>query len=495
MQLDQLISYFATSPAIRLLRAQHAPFIVDFLFQQFKASSKLSVPASELASALAEYQSSIHEAHSEALRNKPEQYLIAWSSGETRWIHRFVEGGRNEPVYQLTAHTEEVFVYLDRALQKDLGFVGTESRLRLVISTLADLVAGASCDPDVRLAHLRAERQRIDDEIDAIFRDGHVAARYEPAAIRERFLTAVALLKELLSDFRAVEDRFKEITRQVQRRHMDGRDSRGSILEYALDAEDVLKKEDQGVSFYEFVRFILSPKEQEKLRSVISDLGRIEELAEQTEGLTTVRRMVKSLIADAEKVMRTNQRLSATLRRLLDSRAAHDRRRLTHLLGEIRTLAAQMAEDPPRDDVGIEIDVGVTITAPFSRTFWSPPTAFTQIEMTEHEVDSDRRLQLFEMLAQMHRLDWRRMRDHVREATRDRTTSTSLGELVREFPPTAGVIELLGYLQIAKDDGHIVSRDKTEQIELVSEDGPSRRTVSVPMVLFVQSHEAVNASV
>lgn len=494
MRLDQLIAYFSTSPAIRLLRAQHAPFIVDFLFQQFKASNKLSVPASELASELSEYQASIHETHSEALRDKPEQYLVAWSSGETRWVHRFVEGGRNEPVYQLTAHTEEVFVYLDRALQKDLGFVGTESRLRLVISTLADLVTGASRDPDVRLAHLRAERQRIDDEIATIFRDGHVAARYEPAAIRERFLTAVALLKELLSDFRAVEDRFKEITRQVQRRHMDGRDSRGSILEYALDAEDVLKKDDQGVSFYEFVRFILSPKEQEKLRGVISELGRIEELTEQTEGLTTVRRMVRSLIADAEKVMRTNQRLSATLRRLLDSRAAHDRRRLTHLLGEIRALAAQMAVNPPRE-VGMEVDIGVTINAPFSRSFWSPPTTFTQVEMVEHEVNSDRRLQLFEMLAQMHRLDWRRMREHVRYITRDRTIPSSLGELVREFPPAAGIIELLGYLQIAKDDGHIVSRDKTEQIELASADGSGRRSVTVPLVLFIQSREAENASV
>lgn len=95
-----------------------------------------------------------------------------------------------------------------------------------------------SHDPGVRLAHLHDERRRLDDEIARVQLDG-VTTRYEPSAVRERFVMAVALLKELLADFRAVEDRFKEITRPVQQRQVDGKDSRGSILEYALDAEYV----------------------------------------------------------------------------------------------------------------------------------------------------------------------------------------------------------------------------------------------------------------
>ena len=103
-------------------------------------------------------------------------------------------------------------LFLDRALQKDLGFVGTESRLRLVISTLGRPGGGASDDPEVRLRHLREERARIDAEIARVERDG-VAARYEPAAVRERFATAVTLLKQLMADFRAVEDRFRKSPR------------------------------------------------------------------------------------------------------------------------------------------------------------------------------------------------------------------------------------------------------------------------------------------
>lgn len=489
MRLEDLIPYFETSPALKLLRSQLAPFVIDFLHQQFKAPGRISLPSSELLGALSEYRDRIKEAHPDALRDKPETYLSSWCSGDTRWLHRALEGGRNEPVYQLTPHSEDVFVFLDRALQKDLGFVGTESRLRLVISTLADLVAGASKDPEVRLVHLREERQRVNEEIRKIVRDGSVAARYEPAAVRERFATAVAMLKELLADFRAVEDRFKEITRQVQKRQLDGKETRGDILQFALDSEDVLKRDDQGVSFYEFVRFILSPAQQEKLQAIIAELGRLEELSQQADGLITVRRMVPSLIADAEKVMRTNQRLSACLRRLLDARSAGDRRRLTQLLAEIRSAAASLADDPPLN-IGVTVDVGVQFSLPHSKAFWTAPTEFAPIHLAEHEVDDERRVEVFRLLALLHRLDWKAMRDRVRQLTLHNRRGVTLSELVEEFPPAAGVVELLGYLQIAKDDRHHISRDKVEEVVL---NGPVRRSLTVPLVLFLPLVETQRA--
>lgn len=486
MRLDQLLTYFDTSPAVRLLRAQNAPFVLDFLHQQFKAPGRIAMPASDLAAALADYCQKLHETRPGDLLDKAEQYLAAWCSGDTRWLQRFMERGRNEPIFQLTPHTEDVFVFLDRALQKDTGFVGTESRLRLIIGTLADLVAGASHDPDVRLAHLRDEGRRIEAEIARVERDG-VTTRYEPAAVRERFGMAVALLKELLADFRAVEDRFKEITRQVQERQVDGTDSRGSILEYALDAEDVLKQDDQGVSFHEFYRFIASPERQDKLQDVIAELGRIDELAQQREGLTTVRRMVPSLLADAEKVMRTNQRLSATLRRLLDTRTASDRQRLARVIAEIRSLAARLADRAPVGDVGVVVDEGVEIAAPFSRTFWSPSATFegSPVAPADQPVDDARRLDAFRQLALLHRLDWRAMRHRIEQVS-FRDGSATLRQVVEVFPPTAGVVELLGYLQIARDDGHVVSREHAEEIVLRPEaaSGHARR-VTVPLIVFL----------
>lgn len=483
MDLAKLIAYFETAPAVRLLRSLNVAFIVDFLNQQFKRAGRITIPHAELLAALVTYQETIQESYPDKLQDKPETYLAGWCSSQTRWLRRLLEAGRNEPVYQLTPHTEEVFAFLDRVLEQDFGFVGTESRLRLVMETLADLVVGASEDPQTRLSHLRAERERIEREIRGIEREGLVT-RYQPAQIRERFGMAVSLLKQLQGDFRAVEDKFKEITQQVQQRQSEGRDSRGGILEFALDSEDVLKREDQGVSFYEFVRFILSPAQQEKLQSIIVQLGTIPELIEQGDGLETVRRMVPSLLAEAEKVMRTNQRLSATLRRLLDARAQQDRQRVGQLCRDILGWAACLATDPPRGTVGLTVETKVPMASPFARTFWSEPPRLAAVSLTEHETDAERRAEAFRLLAQMQRLDWRRMRRQVQEMIA-RDGMATLGSLLAKHPSEAGVVEVLGYLQIAHEDGHPISRDAEEEIVLPRGRGEQALALTVPLVRFV----------
>lgn len=482
MHLSKLLVYFDTSPALRLLRSPNAPFIIDFLNRQFKAAGRITQGYSDLHAALTAYRDEIQEIRPDALRDKTETYLTNWCSTDSRWLHRFLEAGRNEPVYQLTPHTEDVLLFLDRVLKEELGFVATESRLRLVIETLADLVVGASDDPETRLRHLRAEHRRLEQEIERIEREGSVAS-YLPAQIRERFATAVSLLKQLQGDFRAVEEAFKQITRQVQQRRNEGRETRGGILQFALDAEDLLKNEDQGVSFYEFVRFILSPSQQEKLQTIIEQLGQIQELAEQTEGLEAIRRMVPLLLAEAEKVVRTNQRLSATLRRLLDARARRERQRVAQLLREIVGLASKLA-GRPLDNVGVEVDTKIEIASPFARTFWSAPARLATVDLTEHVGDEQRRADAFQSLAKLRRLDWRTMRSHVREAVA-RHGSVTLGGLLADHPPQAGVTELLGYLQIARDDGHHVSRDAVEEIILPDLDATRPAlAVRAPLVRF-----------
>ena len=484
MNLAKVLPFFETSPAVRLVRSPNAPCIVPFLDEQFKRAGRITIPFSELHAALVAYLEDLHETHPDALRDKPETYLADWCSSDTRWLHRFLEAGEGEPIYQLTPHTEDVFTFLDHGLEREFGFVGTESRLHLVIETLDDLVAGASADPEARLNRLRSERQRIDQEIRRIESEGSVN-RYQPAQIRERFATAVSLLKQLQGDFRAVEEKFKEITRQVQRRQAEGHDTRGGILQFALDAEDVLKGEDQGVSFYEFVRFILSPAQQERLEAIIQQLAGVRELAEQTDGLETVRKMVPLLLAEAEKVMRTNQRLSATLRRLLDVRARRDSKRVALLCADILGLAASMAADPSRTEVGVDVETRIGIASPFARTFWSEPHRFTAVDMNEREAGQERRAEVFRVLAEMRRLDWRRMRERVNAAIA-RHGSVTLGDLLAEYPPDAGVVEVLGYLQIARDDGHNISRDAVEEVVLpCSRRAGQALTIAMPLVRFV----------
>jgi hypothetical protein len=484
MNLAKLLVYFETSPALKLLRAGNAPYIIDFLNRTFKLSGQLSVSHDDMISLLAAYQEDLSEEHPEALRDRPETYLTSWCSGETRWLHRKLEAAHKDPVYELTSHAEDVLSFLDRVLDQDLGFVGTQSRLQLVIATLADLVVGASDDPATRLQHLRHQQQQLERQIAEIEAQGLVDA-YHPARIREQFSTAVVLLKDLQSDFRAVEEKFKEITRGVQQRQSEGRDSRGGILEFALDSEDVLKQEDQGVSFSEFVKFILNPAEQDRLQVIISQLARLRELDDQREGMETVRRMVPLLLAEAEKVMRTNHRLSATLRRLLDEQGQRERAHTARLLGDIRHLATCLADSPP-NHLGLQIDDRANLSSPMSRTFYSAPMALESIDLTEHVVDEARRREAFAALAQLQRIDWASLRRRIKQSIGRHRTAT-LASILAAHPPESGIVEVLGYVQIASDDGHLIEPELIDEIVLPAR-GVGGRPVALtlPQVTFLQ---------
>src|SRR4051794_17635025 len=102
MRLAELLVYFETSPAIRLLRSQNAPFIADFLNRQFKQAARIAIPHSDLLTALIGYQEQIQEAQPDKLSAKAETYLADWCSRDTRWLQRLLDVGHQEPVYQLT---------------------------------------------------------------------------------------------------------------------------------------------------------------------------------------------------------------------------------------------------------------------------------------------------------------------------------------------------------------------------------------------------------
>jgi hypothetical protein len=488
MRLGKLLAYLDTSPALRLLRSPNAAFIMDFLDRQFKQSGRIAIPHSDLLAALIAYQEEVQESHPSTLPTKADVYLSDWCSRDTRWLKRLMVSGHNEPVYQLTPHTEDVFIFLDRALDKDLGFVGTESRLKLVIDTLSDLVVGASDDPETRLRHLSGERDRIQAEINQIEADGNVS-KYQPAQIRERFATAVSLLRQLQGDFRAVEESFRDITVQVQQRQVGG-ETRGRILEFALDAEELLKQEDQGVSFYEFVRLVLSPSQTERLEKIIRDVRRIPELYQQSEGMESIRGMVTLLQNEAEKVMRTNQRLSATLRRLLDARAHAERQRIAELLRDIRSKAIALAGDAVLEEIGLSLALDLAIDSPFRRKFWTEPSRFEMMELTWFRPDENERLAAFQQFAALQRLNWAEMRARIRQMLTLEHAPT-LHDLLELHPADGGVVEVIGYVQIATEDGHLVDPIARETVVVAaSDDAGGNIALNIPLVTFVPHRRA-----
>jgi hypothetical protein len=462
LRRETLRTFFDASPTARLLRSDHAPFVIDFLNRVFKLSGVISLGQLELRSQLANYQEELHATEPSLMVGPAEQYLTKWS--EAGWLQRFFEAASVEPQYQLTRHAEEAIRFVDSVLSRSNAMVGTESRLRLVIETLEDIVRGASADPARRLDYLREQRTLIDEEIAAI-ESGKSVQVYRPAQIRERFQTAIELLKALQSDFRAVEERFQMITRDVQQQHSSGDRSRGGILGYALDAEDLLKQQDEGISFFAFVAFLFSPTQQAALRKHIEEVQHLAALADQRESLSRVKRMVPALLAEADKVMKTTARLSATLRRLLDAQAAEHRVRLASVLRDIRQAVLQLKGDVP-STATLSVVGDCQLASPFARTFWRTSTNFEAVALAQSMVDLTHAKELFDSFRRLRRLDYSALRQSIREATL-LGQSIALPDLLNANPNlSTGIVDLLGLLQIACDDGHDVDGLASDVVRL-----------------------------
>lgn len=474
MNLASLQQFFDSSPAIRLLRSPHAPWILEFLHRQFKCGGQIVWPHTELA---AQLEATLHElrrvdekrvddvaadSRSSGSGAGPPQltgnvYLTQWASGETRLLKRFIDAAQTEPVYQLTPDAELVLSFVAKATRQD-RFVGTQTHLQSILGLLQEVVADAGDADDPQQQH----------------------------SLRGRFDLAVDQLEQLKSEFRGVEERFKSITRGVQQRLLQSQDSRGDIIEFALDAEDLLKSGDQGRSFAEFLKLVHDPARQTQLVELVRELTQLDALAERHEALQAMRTMLPTLLAEAEKILRTTQHLSLTLRRLLDTRSSRQHRQLAQLLRDIQATASQRSERPPLN-VGLEIEAELEIQLPCDRPFWSQTEPFAEVDWHLAADDPAQQAQALQQLVALQRIDWQTMRRNITVLLQSHS-EVSLQELLQRFPVQTGTVEVLGYLQIAHEDGHVIDQTQTTELQMTSTaaDGQDVKAhvLHVPRVIF-----------
>ena len=82
--------------------------------------------------------------------------------------------------------------------------------------------------------------------------------------------------------------------------------------------------------------------------------------------------------------------------------------------------------------------------------------------------------------------DLPQLRRNVEEALRTREQVT-LSDLLAIYPPHDGVFDLLGYVAVATESGHLIDSDSIATFPLAArEPGGSRRIVRFPEVYFVR---------
>jgi hypothetical protein len=132
------------------------------------------------------------------------------------------------------------------------------------------------------------------------------------------------------------------------------------------------------------------------------------------------------------------------------------------------------------------VDSDLAIASPWSRTDWCPPAEFEEVDLTEHVPDEDAKYEAFREYAALRPIDWIGIRNRI-DAALLQLERLTLGQLVAERHPGAQVVDLIGYLETAQVQGHLIDRVAREELETITSDGAGqvrRLRVTVPLVTF-----------
>lgn len=463
---------------------------MSFFFFAFKLKNRLQIPYSEVKERLTEFLENLDDDAKQEYTLSPQQFLDLWSNDSQGFIRKYFELNQDEPMTELTADTERALEWMQNLEKRE--FVGTQSRFLSIYESLRQIADQTEDNPASRLLFLKQQRKKLEDEIKAIQATGMVN-RMDATQIRERFLNLVEDSRRLISEFRLIEDIFKDITRKIKEKQLKETVTKGEILREVLDAHDGLEESDQGRSFSAFWSFLISEDQQNQLRTFSEKILKTPEIQEfvrrnpERQFDTSLLKLKSQLLQVGQKVLRSKFRLSEELRKLLHQKALIENKRVLELTADIKKLLLEhrvtFLEPGPKDFTTIPDGLGIHL--PLSRPLWQPSLdarfANKQLESSV-EPDSIQALQHLVAIVNAPPISELELEARIEKLLAE-ASQVSLSAVVQAFPIKFGAFEVLGYLLIAtKGSQHMIRLDETEKI-LCPEQGLA---LTVPQVIFTQ---------
>lgn len=459
-----------------LLRAQNAPLAVCLFMAAFTGPNQRNIGRQQLIDALDDLLFGLRDSFGEDRFPRPaSEYLDDWAAPERAWLRKYYLPGADEPRYDLTAASEDVVRWVESLRGRD--FVATQSRLTSIFAVLKTLVQQSETDPEVRLAELARQRDGIDAEMERI-RSGNVRVMSAPEAL-DHFQQLTTLAKDLLSDFREVEQNFRKLDRQVREQIATWDGSQGELLVSIFANQQDITSSLQGRTFQGFWDYLMSPQLRTELRDLLERATKIEALAG-VENLQAVTTLHQDWLPAVEQTQGTVRQLSAQMRRLLDDKVFLENKRIMQLVRSIESGALALRTQAPGGVfTGISAP-SVEVALPFERPLYEPSrrTVVDDDVVTADDADVDAGA----LFSQFH-VDPDRLKANIDDVLADAGQAT-LKEITSAHPLSQGLAELVAYYQLATDsDWASIDPGIVEQLSWTLPDG-SIREATVDQIVF-----------
>ena len=479
---NSILDTLRNSPSVALLRARNCGIITEFLAEVF--GDMPAVSHENIHSLLAEYLNS-HEfedeeesdiLYTDTYEEKASKYIRNWTDSGFLTNYRNEDG---EIYFELSSHSSKVLDWLAGLKQEE--YIGTESKFKSIISQLRELVEYTNEDREKRLQLLVDKKMEIEHQIQQL-QMGEDIKVFEEYEIVPRFQQINKLAKELLTDFKDVDDNFKNIIKEIYQKQIDPTLKKGGILQYTFDALDELKSSSQGKSFYAFWEFLLAREMQSELDTLITDLFRTLKEKNIDGGDTFLQNMVEYLYESGRKVYQTNDKMADKLSRIIRENEISRSDVSKRLVQEIKNTLIEISKKGQKPDVSLSVDDGMEISIPFNRKI-----TFEQNESTEYNSIPETETLSIEDLGELGKVfsnvyvDRKILVKNIRETMKGKSQVTLL-DVVEQFPLKQGLPELFAYFGALGQFQHkTVNEEKRQAIVF---DHQNKKRIRIPEVII-----------
>lgn len=483
--ISQILNTLNTSPSIELLRLRNREMVIKFLVNIF-SNKQGAISSENIHTYLADFL------EGNEVENDEESEISAFDTYEVKakkYIQKWTNSGfltnypdeQGEVFYELSTHSSKTIDWL-ASLKKE-EFVGTESKFNNILNQLKELVEFTNENAEKRIQLLEEKKLEIEQQIQRI-KIGENVKVFEEFEIVPRFNQLNQSAKELLSDFKEVEDNFKEITKGIYQKHAEGSLTKSDILTFTFDALDELKDSQQGKSFYAFWSFILNPELQSRWESLTKELyKRLEEKAIPVND-PFLRGMKKHLHSSGQKVYKANDKMAEKLSRIICENESSKSEATKSIIQEIKKQLVAISKTRKKPDISFELEADIEINIPFERklTFEQKEdiTYTNKPEMADGDITSSHNLN---KLFLQSNIDKELIRKRIKDILKEKSQTTLLDVVESYGGLENGLPELFGYIGVVKEFKHIISVNKTQSIVF---DVKNRKQIKIPEIILTK---------
>ena len=483
---EQIEILIKNSPTLKMIRGGNATLIISFFQAQFKETNEQPIPYNIFIQQLADYLDNLNYQDEEDNDlnnftldsfNKAKKYIDKWANEQFRYLSIYTDENSKEVMVVPTKYASRVFQIME--LLKERKFVGTESKFKDIFNKLRELIDNSIDDPAKKIEELEKQKTEIENEIRRIKREQKVTT-FENYQIKSRFDDITKLTNELIGDFREVEDNFKIIVRNIIEKQTDKSLSKGKLLQYTFDSLDELKDTDQGKSFYAFWNFLLDDASQDELKMLVEKVYNILEDRNIEYHDRFLRRAKIVLHSSGRKVWDSNNLLADKLTRIIAEKNLEERKKARETINSIRQLALQMIDKKQIFDTYIEIDGEAEIYLPMERKL-GEEQILSEFNDQPKSAENILDLESLSNLTNFKNVNRKQLLNNIETLLNERDVIT-LSEVLKEFPATKGLAEILGYISLLQtNDKYILNQNETEYLSF---DFENNKFLKTPQVIF-----------